>query len=91
MNKQTAIPKPTTAADELDRMDAERSPTRSMFDASVQGQLIEDVSNIVRCAPFIARLPNRHFTVGLASELANAVDLLNCKVADLREAEGAGR
>jgi hypothetical protein len=67
------------------------SPTRTMFDASVQGQLVEDISQIVRCAPFIARMANRHFTPGLASELADAVDLLNCKVADLKEAEGASR
>lgn len=67
------------------------SPTRTMFDASVRGQLVEDVSHIVRCAPFIARLGNHHFTSGLATELADAVDLLNCKVADLKEAEGASR
>jgi hypothetical protein len=76
MNKQTTV---------------DFSPTQTMFEASVQGQLVEDVSNIVRCAPFIARMANRHFTVGLAGELANAVDLLACKVADLKEAEGAGR
>jgi hypothetical protein len=33
----------------------------------------------------------RHFTPGLTSELAAAVDLLACKVADLKEAEGADR
>lgn len=81
MNKQTTIKADTVA----------ESPTRLMLDASVTGQLTEDISHIVRAAPFILRCQNRHFTPGLASELANAVDLLNCKVADLREAEGASR
>jgi hypothetical protein len=65
--------------------------TRVLLEQSAQAQIIEDVSEIVRCAPFIARCPVRFFTSGLASELANAVDLLACKVADLREAEGANR
>jgi len=65
--------------------------TRIMLHQSVQGQLTEDVSNIVRCAPWIARCPVSAFTPGLSSELAEAVDLLACKVADLREAEDAGR
>jgi hypothetical protein len=65
--------------------------TRVLLEQSAQAQIIEDVSEIVRCAPFIARCPVRLFTPGLASELANAVDILACKVADLREAEGANR
>jgi hypothetical protein len=64
---------------------------RVLLEQSAQGQIVEDVSHIVRAAPFIARCPNRLFTIGLASELAEAVDLLACKVADLREAEGADR
>lgn len=71
-------------------MNAEHA-TRIMLDQSAQSQIVEDVSHIVRCAPFIARCPNRHFGPGLASELAEAVDLLACKVADLKEAEGADR
>ena len=65
--------------------------TRVLLEQSATAQIVEDVSQIVRCAPFIARCPNRMFTVGLASELAEAVDILACKVADLREAEDAGR
>jgi hypothetical protein len=65
--------------------------TRVMLEQSAQAQIIEDVSEVVRVAPFIARCPVRCFSPGLASELANAVDLLACKVADLREAEGADR
>jgi hypothetical protein len=61
------------------------------FEISCREALIEDVSHIVRCAPFIARYPARLFSPGLASELAEAVDILNCKVAELREAEDAGR
>lgn len=71
--------------------DPGRSPALQMLEASHRDQIIEDVSNIVRCAPWIARCPVRFFTPGLASELAMAVDLLACKVADLREAEGADR
>jgi len=61
------------------------------FEISCREALIEDVSHIVRVAPFIARYPARMFSSGLASELANAVDLLSCKVAELEEAEGADR
>lgn len=61
------------------------------FEISCREALIEDVSHIVRCAPFIARYPARMFSSGLSSELANAVDILNCKVAELKEAEDAGR
>jgi hypothetical protein len=64
---------------------------RVLLEQSAQGQLIEDVSHVVRVAPFIARLPLRLFTPALASELAEAVDLLACKVADLKEAEDVGR
>lgn len=64
---------------------------RVMLEQSAKAQIIEDVSDVVRCAPFIARCPNRLFDPGLASELADAVDLLACKVADLKEAEGANR
>jgi hypothetical protein len=65
--------------------------SRVLWEQSAQAQIVEDVSQIVRVAPFVARCPNRCFTVGLASELAEAVDILACKVADLREAEGASR
>jgi hypothetical protein len=65
--------------------------SRVLWEQSAQSQIIEDVSHIVRCAPFIARCHNRFFGPGLASELANAVDILACKVADLKEAEGANR
>ena len=65
--------------------------TRVLLEQSAQAQIIEDVSHIVRVAPFLARYPARFFTPGLASELADAVDLLACKVADLREAKGANR
>lgn len=65
--------------------------TRVMLEQSAQAQIIEDVAQVVRVAPFIARYPNRLFSIGLASELANAVDILACKVADLKEAEGASR
>jgi hypothetical protein len=65
--------------------------TTIALDISVREQIVEDVSHIVRCAPFIARCHSRYFSPGLASELANAVDILNCKVADLKEAEGADR
>lgn len=65
--------------------------TRVLLEQSAKGQVIEDVSHVVRVAPFLARFPNRFFTPGLASELAEAVDILACKVADLKEAEGADR
>jgi hypothetical protein len=65
--------------------------SRVLWEQSAQAQIVEDVSQIVRCAPFIARCPNRCFTSGLAAELAEAVDILACKVADLKEAEGANR
>lgn len=65
--------------------------SRVLWEQSAQSQIIEDVSNIVRCAPFVVRCPPRFFTPGLASELAEAVDILSCKVADLKEAEGANR
>ena len=65
--------------------------TRVLLEQSAQAQIIEDVSAVVRVAPFLARYPARLFTVGLASELAEAVDILACKVADLKEAEDASR
>jgi hypothetical protein len=65
--------------------------TRVLLEQSVCAQVVEDVSAVVRVAPFLARLPNRFFTPGLAGELAEAVDILACKVADLKEAEGASR
>jgi hypothetical protein len=65
--------------------------SRVLWEQSAQAQIIEDVSDIVRVAPFLCRYPLRMFTPGLASELADAVDMLACKVADLREAEGADR
>lgn len=65
--------------------------SRVLWEQSAAAQIIEDVSEITRCAPFVARCPNRLFGASLASELAAAVDLLACKVADLREAEGADR
>jgi hypothetical protein len=65
--------------------------TRIMLEQSARSQIIEDISDIVRCAPFVARCPTRMFTPGLVSELAAAVDILACKVADLEEAEGADR
>jgi hypothetical protein len=66
-------------------------PVLVALEASVKDAIVEDVSHIIRCAPFIARYPVRLFDAGLIHELAEAVDLLNCKVADLKEAEGAGR
>jgi hypothetical protein len=71
----------------------QKKPTamRIMLEQSARSQIIEDVSEVVRVAPFIARYPARMFDAGLASELADAVDILACKVADLREAEGASR
>jgi hypothetical protein len=65
--------------------------TRVLLEQSACAQIVEDVSQIVRAAPFVARTPLRFFTPGLASELAEAVDILACKVADLKEAEGANR
>lgn len=65
--------------------------TRVLLEQSANAQIIEDVAQIVRCAPFIVRCPTRFFTPGLASELAEAVDVLSCKIADLKEAEGADR
>jgi hypothetical protein len=65
--------------------------TRVLLEQSAQAQIVEDVSQIVRVAPFVARCPVRCFTPGLASQLAEAVDILACKVADLKEAEGADR
>jgi hypothetical protein len=65
--------------------------SRVLWEQSTQDQVIEDVSHVTRVAPFLARIPNRMFSTGLASELAEAVDLLACKVADLREAQGADR
>jgi hypothetical protein len=62
-----------------------------LFEQSARAQIVEDVAHVVRVAPFVARCPARMFTPGLASELAEAVDILACKVADLREAEGADR
>lgn len=64
---------------------------RVLLEQSAHAQVVEDVSEIVRIAPFLARYPTRMFTVGLSSELAEAVDILSCKVADLKEAEGVGR
>ena len=61
--------------------------TRVLLEQSAQAQIIEDVSAVVRVAPFLARYPARMFTPGLASELAEAVDILACKVADLRDAD----
>lgn len=71
-------------------MNAEHA-TRVMFEQAAVAQIVEDVSQIVRVAPFVARCPSRCFTPGLASELAEAVDILACKVADLKEAEDASR
>jgi hypothetical protein len=65
--------------------------SRVLWEQSAQAQIVEDVSHVVRVAPFLARYPTRLFTAGLASELAEAVDILACKVADLQEAEGADR
>lgn len=65
--------------------------TRVLLEQSTSAQIVDDIANIVRCAPFVARCPNRMFTAGLASELAEAVNILACKVADLKEAEGADR
>jgi hypothetical protein len=63
--------------------------SRVLWEQSAQAQLVEDVSHDRPLAPFIMRCSVRMFSTGLASELADAVDLLACKVADLKEAEGA--
>lgn len=68
-----------------------RNPHLLALEISARDAVVEDVSHIVRIAPFLARYPVRLFTPGLVAELAEAVDILSCKVADLKEVEGAGR
>jgi hypothetical protein len=67
------------------------SPVLVALEVSVKEAIVEDVSRIIQCAPFIARYPNRLFDPGLISELAEAVDILTAKVGALQEAEGEDR
>lgn len=71
-------------------MNVEHS-ARVMFEQSAIAAIIEDVSAVVERAPYICRCPARLFGAGLASELADAVDRLAVKVAELREFEDASR
>lgn len=59
--------------------------------ASVLEALVDDVTQICQRAPFIERYPNKLWTVGLVSELADASDRIAAKVAQLQEAQGADR
>jgi hypothetical protein len=49
--------------------------------------LIDDVTQVIQRTPFICRYPSKLWTVGLASEFADAVDRLNLKVAELQGAD----
>jgi hypothetical protein len=67
------------------------SPTRVALEASLEGAIIDDVSEVIARTRYIMRYPARLFGKGLASELMDAVDRLNLKVAELRELEDADR
>jgi len=64
---------------------------REALTGSVALCLVDDVSQVVQRAPFIATYPRHLWTEGLISELAEAASILNAKVADLDGAQGAGR
>jgi hypothetical protein len=72
-------------------MNAPLSPTRLCFEASAREALIEDATRVIQVAPFIARYPTALWSVGLASELAEATDIINAKLAAVQEAQGADR
>lgn len=69
------------------------SPHAVAFESSVREAMLEDVSHIVRAAPWIERCPARMWAKepGLFSELAEAVDKLAAKVGAVKEALGADR
>jgi hypothetical protein len=58
---------------------------------STEAGLVEDVTEVCQRAKYICRVHPRYFGRGIASELADAVDRLAVKVAELRELEDAGR
>lgn len=51
--------------------------------------LADDIAQIVSRVPYIEVAPSRMFDASLASELAEAVDRLACKVARLSESHVA--
>lgn len=57
----------------------------------VEAAVIDDVTQIIQRTPYIIRAHASHFSTGLLSELAEAVDLLSVKITDVEEAHGAGR
>lgn len=67
------------------------SPATVAFEMSIEQAIADDVSAVVERTRYITRYPARLFGKSLASELADAVDKLALKVADLKELEDAGR
>jgi hypothetical protein len=59
-----------------------------MYEASVVEALIDDATQVIQRTPYLCRYRNDLWTEGLISEFADAVDLLNLKVAEL---QGASR
>lgn len=67
------------------------SPHETALAASLREQLVDDVTHIVQRVPYIERARPAMWEAGLVSELADAVDRLAVKVAQLQEAQGADR
>lgn len=53
---------------------------------NIEEMLADDVAQIAQRVPYLEVAPNRYFTPGLVSELADASDRLAAKVASLQEA-----
>lgn len=62
------------------------SSTLEMLEVSVRDQVVDDCTHVIQRTPFICRYPRRLFDPGLVSELADAVDRLNVKLAELQDA-----
>lgn len=67
------------------------SPHETLLAASFRSQLVDDVTQIIQRVPYVECAPVRLWEEGLVSELADAVDRLAVKVAQLQEAQGATR
>jgi hypothetical protein len=68
-----------------------RTPFRVCLETSLEEAIVDDVSEVIARTRYIMRYPARLFGKGIASELADAVDRLAVKVAELKELEDAGR
>jgi hypothetical protein len=74
-----------TVEDVLSDMDKRAAQT--MLEMSCTESLIDDATQVIQRTPFLCRYPKRLWTAGLISEFAEAIDLLNVKLAELQGAD----